>query len=75
MRTNSLAPSFVQGVAVLAAVSLAACSSTGGETERTVPVDPMCTILLNVFAINPESDVALVAERTDPAVSHGFTRF
>lgn len=40
-----------------------------------VAVEPMCAILLVDFAINPKVDVALVAERTDPSVSHGFTRF
>lgn len=63
-----------QGVAAFSVAFLAACASTGGGTA-TVPVAPMCTILAVDFEINPKVDVALVSERTDPAVSHGFTRF
>ena len=64
-----------QGVAALSVALLTACTTTGGGTAANIPVNPMCTILLVDFAINPKVDVALVAERTDPAVSHGFTRF
>jgi len=65
----------IKGVAASSVLLLAACASTGGGTSPTVPVNPMCTILLVDFAINPKVDVALVAERTDAAVNHGFTRF
>jgi len=63
-----------RGAGVVSAAFLTACASTGGGTA-TVPVAPMCTILAVDFAINPQVDVALVSERTDPAVNHGFTRF
>lgn len=64
----------LQRIAPFSVVFLAACASTGGGTP-TVPVAPMCTIVAVDFLINPKVDVALVAERTDPNVNHGFTHF
>lgn len=63
-----------QGVGVVGVAFLTACTTTGGGTA-TVPVAPMCAILAVDFAVNPKVDVALVSERTDPNVNHGFTRF
>jgi hypothetical protein len=65
----------VRSVLVCAAVLLAACGSNGPKPVATVAVEPRCTLLLVDTAVNPKTDVALVSERTDPSVEHGFTRF
>jgi len=67
---------FRRAAAALGATFLAACGSTGGGGGTpTVAIEPMCTILMTHFSINPKVDSALVADRTDPSVNHGFTRF
>ncbi|HKQ30547.1 MAG TPA: hypothetical protein VJS66_04605, partial [Burkholderiales bacterium] len=67
---------FFQGIVFLSMAFLAGCVPGGGRgTVTTVPVAPMCSILAVDFAVNPKVDVALVTDRTDTAVNHGFTRF
>ena len=75
---NSRLPSsaVLSGIATACAVLVTSCTTPGGSTPPpTVAVAPMCSMLATVFEVNPKVDVALVSERTDPAVSHGFTRF
>lgn len=67
-------PVIIQGIVAFSVALLSACASTGGTTA-TVPVAPMCTVLAVDFESNPTVDSALVSERTNPAVYHGFTHF
>ena len=53
---------------------LAGCDTTGGRTAA-VPVAPMCTIHAVTFDASSQVESALVSERTNPNVTHGFTRF
>lgn len=60
---------------------LASCTSTGVATGTpTVRVAPVCALFVKSSSNNPSgsvnarSDTAIVAERTDPNVFHGFTR-
>jgi hypothetical protein len=62
-------------IALLGAALLTACGSTGGGGTPTVALAPMCTVLLTHFTIDQKIESALVSERTDTSVNHGFTRF
>lgn len=71
-----------RGVVAFCAAFLAACGGGGGmATVATVVVTPMCTILAVTYAVdpnatfNPRNTSGLVADRTDPSLPGGFTRF
>lgn len=65
---------FFQGLAAFGVAFLAGCGTTGGGTAN-VAVAPMCAIHAVTFNASSQVEVALVSERTNPNVNHGFTRF
>jgi hypothetical protein len=72
--TKQPLPVFFQYVAAFSVALLTGCDTTGGRTAN-IPVAPMCTIHAVTFNASSQVEVALVSERTNPNVSHGFTRF
>jgi len=82
MTSNHASLTSVGRVFAWALVVISCKPAATGTGTRTIPVTPICTILCDVFYDNPAANPAvsidgdvLVSDRTNPAISTGFTAF